>query len=205
LDKKSNLISSVGFHVPLPSGGTMKKQSGFTLIELLLVLAIIGIISAIAIPALLGQRARARDKSSQENATSAITDVIATYDKAKEVGADVTAAATLQAVCLLGTGMTPAIPQCPQFLDGKNPWNGTVAVPLAYNNVFAVLAANTAVAARAMSTAATLGQTQIGFMPPVPATSAPGTVGTSVYLQNTFTDPVTGAGQHIFYKLGNVD
>ena len=38
----------------------MKKQSGFTLIELLLVLAIIGIISAIAIPALLGQRARAR-------------------------------------------------------------------------------------------------------------------------------------------------
>ena len=38
----------------------MKKQSGFTLIELLLVLAIIGIISAIAIPSFLGQRRRAR-------------------------------------------------------------------------------------------------------------------------------------------------
>jgi prepilin-type N-terminal cleavage/methylation domain-containing protein len=34
------------------------RKNGFTLIELLLVMAIIGIISAIAIPALLGQRAR---------------------------------------------------------------------------------------------------------------------------------------------------
>ncbi len=38
----------------------MKNQKGFTLIELLLVLAIIGIISAIAIPSYLGQRHRAR-------------------------------------------------------------------------------------------------------------------------------------------------
>ncbi len=36
------------------------RQSGFTLIELLLVLAIIAIISGIAIPAFLGQRRRAR-------------------------------------------------------------------------------------------------------------------------------------------------
>ena len=61
----------------------MKKQSGFTLIELLLVLAIIGIISAIAIPALLSQRARARDKGGISNMVSMIDDGVGQYDKAK--------------------------------------------------------------------------------------------------------------------------
>ncbi|HJW08935.1 MAG TPA: type II secretion system protein, partial [Holophagaceae bacterium] len=72
----------------------MKSQKGFTLIELLLVLAIIGIISAIAIPALLGQRSRARDKSSQENCVSIVADIISAYDKARENGVDVSTVAT---------------------------------------------------------------------------------------------------------------
>lgn len=38
----------------------LRKTNGFTLVELLLVLAIIGIISGIAIPAFMGQRRRAR-------------------------------------------------------------------------------------------------------------------------------------------------
>ena len=62
----------------------MKQQSGFTLIELLLVLAIIGIISAIALPALLGQRARARDKTSVQGTIGRIAEVVGQYDKAKE-------------------------------------------------------------------------------------------------------------------------
>lgn len=68
----------------------MKKQSGFTLIELLLVLAIIGIISAIAIPALLSQRARARDKAAIDNMTGSFGDMIGQYDKLREAGVTAT-------------------------------------------------------------------------------------------------------------------
>ncbi|HEY3401449.1 MAG TPA: prepilin-type N-terminal cleavage/methylation domain-containing protein [Geothrix sp.] len=74
----------------------MKNQKGFTLIELLLVLAIIGIISAIAIPALLSQRARARDKASMSNLNGRIGDLIGQYDRNKEAG--VTKAAMLTAL-----------------------------------------------------------------------------------------------------------
>ncbi len=38
----------------------LRRQKGFTLVELLLVMAIIGIISGIAIPVFMGQRKRAR-------------------------------------------------------------------------------------------------------------------------------------------------
>lgn len=53
----------------------MKRQSGFTLIELLLVLAIIGIISAIAIPALLGQRDKAKQKATEATAQSVASEI----------------------------------------------------------------------------------------------------------------------------------
>ena len=62
----------------------MKNQKGFTLIELLLVLAIIGIISAIAIPAMLGQRARARDKSAVQGTIGRVGELVGMYDRAKE-------------------------------------------------------------------------------------------------------------------------
>ena len=58
----------------------MQKQSGFTLIELLLVLAIIGIISAIAVPALLGQRERAKMQATKDNTANIIADLQATLD-----------------------------------------------------------------------------------------------------------------------------
>jgi prepilin-type N-terminal cleavage/methylation domain-containing protein len=88
----------------------MKNQKGFTLIELLLVLAIIGIISAIAIPALLSQRARARDKAAISNLNGRVGDLVGQYDRNREGG--VAAAGMLAALntYLTDTGKTDRSP-----------------------------------------------------------------------------------------------
>jgi len=94
---------------------TMKKQSGFTLIELLLVLAIIGIISAIAIPALLGQRERAKAKAVQANVNSVAGECARVNDQAKEAGAVLDASTVVTTVLALSNYTLP---------NAKNPYNG---------------------------------------------------------------------------------
>ena len=89
----------------------MKNQKGFTLVELLLVLAIIGIISAIAIPALLGQRSRARDKAATQNMTGTMGDLIGAWDKAKEGGVTSGKAAMVAVLTAANTN------------GAKNPWD----------------------------------------------------------------------------------
>ncbi len=96
----------------------MKKESGFTLIELLLVLAIIGIISAIAIPALLGQRERAKAKAVQENAAGIAGECARVNDQAKEQGQTLTSANVAATVLAMSTYKLPV---------AKNPYDGTVA------------------------------------------------------------------------------
>ena len=55
-----------------------EKDKGFTLVELLVVMIIIGILAAIAIPVFMNQRAKARDTSTKAD-VSTLGKEIATY------------------------------------------------------------------------------------------------------------------------------
>ncbi len=149
----------------------MKNQKGFTLIELLLVLAIIGIISAIAIPALLGQRARARDKSVMANVTSIVSDMISQYDIQKDTGGTITLA-SIDAVL-------------PQFASAKNPWDSSTAAYLASTCTAGVAGA----APTPPAVGAVVGQVGIGYLPP--GTGVSGACGATGLLNNKVNNSTT--------------
>ena len=155
----------------------MKKQSGFTLIELLLVLAIIGIISAIAIPALLSQRARARDKASIDNMTGSFSDLVGQYDKLREAGST---PANIPA--RLGSYITK------NLAANKNPWD---ANGLAYNATVTPVTGVTSITQfNAGLSASVLGQVHYYIQTPNTATGI-GFFGGAVKVQNLVNNSTT--------------
>ena len=148
----------------------MKRESGFTLIELLLVLAIIGIISAIAIPALLGQRARARDKSAISNMDGRMGDLVGQYDKLREAG-------------LASGTITTSLEKYINNNGGadKNPWNLASA---AFNTTFATgmtgLTSQAGAVAAIKAYATTKGQAVFGIQ--YPGATGPGFIGGAVLI-----------------------
>jgi type IV pilus assembly protein PilA len=57
----------------------LRAQEGFTLIELVVVILIIGILAAIALPAFLSQQAKAHDGDAKSNARSTVSAMEACY------------------------------------------------------------------------------------------------------------------------------
>ncbi len=102
--------------VAVSQEANLKRQSGFTLIELLLVLAIIGIISAIAIPALLGQREKAKVKAVQSMVANVAAECSRVNDDLRQsAGGTVTSAAVVAGVLANPNYKYPA---------AKNPYGG---------------------------------------------------------------------------------
>ncbi len=173
----------------------MKNQKGFTLIELLLVLAIIGIISAIAIPALLGQRSRARDKSAVANADNIIADLVGNYDKARDANTAMTSATLFQGAVI---GAAAATANIPSFFTAANPWGGGTT---AYAQTVLTETTAQGVTTAAGATGGTVGQTSIGFLPVV--APAPGAIASAVLLNTAIGSAATTSKTYL--KVAGVE
>ncbi len=86
--------------------GTEAAEAGFTLIELMVVLLIIAILLAIAIPTFLGVTSSANDRAAQSNLTNALTEATAQYQSAGQTFSGISALLVSSAPEYSWTGAT---------------------------------------------------------------------------------------------------
>ena len=100
-----------------------ERESGFTLIELLVVILIIGILSAIAIPAFLNQRKSAVDASMQSDLKNAGTTIQSWLAKGKTIDDYRTATGNKTTAIIEGSNAVHSFPA------GTARWNSLAGLP----------------------------------------------------------------------------
>jgi len=107
-----------------------KKKSGFTLIELMIVVAIIGILAAIAIPAFIGYVKRAKTSEATGNLNALFKSSV-TYYNTERTGRGLTAATVGN--CTVGPlTMTPAAPTSNKLAFTPDPTGNWAATGLGF-------------------------------------------------------------------------